>query len=81
LAAIVFFVAGFLLVVFLAARFPAAGFARFDFVRLGFATLVDFGKAFLLKDRSPTLSRVTQRRQMFLACFVSVQSGFVVVWR
>jgi hypothetical protein len=51
-----------------------------DFLAAGlvlFATLVDFGKAFLLKARSSTVPKVIRRRQMFLACFVSAQSGFV----
>jgi hypothetical protein len=60
---------GFALV-FLVADFLAAGFLRFT-------TLVDFAKAFLLKNRSATVQNVVRLHQMFLACFVRAQSGFV----
>jgi hypothetical protein len=64
----------FLALLFLALLFLALLLAGV-FVR--FTTLVDFGKAFLLKDRSPTVPKDVQRRQMFLACFVTPESGYV----
>ncbi|MBX9773731.1 MAG: hypothetical protein K2Y71_04885 [Xanthobacteraceae bacterium] len=72
--AVVFLLA--FLLAFLEATFLALVFARF-----GFTTLVDFGKAFLLKDCSTTVPFVVPGRQMFLACFVTPQSGFVIAWR
>src|SRR5262245_62179019 len=59
---------------FFGADFLAAGFARFT-------TLVGFAKAFLLKDHSATVQNTVQARQMFLACFVKPQIGFVDVLR
>src|SRR5215470_846734 len=59
---------------FFRAVLPAAAFARFT-------TFVDFATAILPKDLSTTVANMVRQRQMFLACFVTPQSGFVAARR